>query len=81
MGLLYGTLRDYHRDPFSHSLLRTKGVKGVILPPSGMCQVMRRQGLADDCAAPRAHLLRLQMAGFRNRVDDRNPALPIIRNV
>ena len=24
MGLLEGTLRDYHRDPFPHSLLRTR---------------------------------------------------------
>ena len=24
MALLYGTLRDYHRDPFPHSLLRTR---------------------------------------------------------
>ena len=24
LGLLKGTLRDYHRDPFPHSLLRTR---------------------------------------------------------
>ena len=33
MALLKGTLRDYHRDPFPHSLLRTRessaGVKNL----------------------------------------------------
>ena len=44
LGLLLGTLRDYHKDPFSHSLLRTRELRAEGLRTKGFLEGSGRRG-------------------------------------
>ena len=44
LGLLEGTLRDYHRDPFRDSLLRTRETS-----PQALCSLCPTQALGRWC--------------------------------
>ena len=67
MELLEGALRDYHRDPFPHSLLRTRKTKakGVTIEIKNRALEKAKNDMAPVAADMKEAVRRIKAAGFK----------------